>query len=570
MKKPFKASRFLFAFFKAHKGLTIALFIAALGASLSGLLPPFLLRYIIDNEITPDLADPSRLVVSHVVYLALLYYGSYLLVALFGIFENYMIDVFGQKLIHELRYEMMEKSHRLKLAYFTHHGTGEMSSRVTDDVYAIELLFAEGLVSLVVSLVKIIGIWVSIFILDYILGLSLFVIVPLIALITHFFRKSMLKAQIENREVLNSESNHLAESLDNFQLLKILGKESYREKSFLGLLKKGYHSQDKTAFFDSVYSPSIDFLKSLVIAFLAFLAAYSYSGKGVTLLISIGTFTAAMNLLSSIFSPIQDLGMELQSMQEGISGIVRVEAFLNEEEVSEKDPKATAEAVFETKAPHLLNFDHLSFHYEDGDELLFDQTSLTIEDQEKVCLIGRTGAGKTTLFRLILGLLEPTGGAILLNGHDVKSIPESEKRAIFGYVEQGFRSVPGSLRNQISLGDTSLSDETIHQALKDSLLESYIEEHLPQGLDTPFNSDDFSRGQLQLLGLARAIASNPKILLLDEISANLDSKTEKDVIDALTRASKSRTVISISHRLSDQLGFEKVYEIGQGQAVEKR
>ena len=257
-------------------------------------------------------------------------------------------------------------------------------------------------------------------------------------------------------------------------------------------------------------------------------------------------------------------------MQEGISGIVRVEAFLNEEEVSEKDPKATAEAVFETKAPHLLNFDHLSFHYEDGDELLFDQTSLTIEDQEKVCLIGRTGAGKTTLFRLILGLLEPTGGAILLNGHDVKSIPESEKRAIFGYVEQGFRSVPGSLRNQISLGDTSLSDETIHQALKDSLLESYIEEHLPQGLDTPFNSDDFSRGQLQLLGLARAIASNPKILLLDEISANLDSKTEKDVIDALTRASKSRTVISISHRLSDQLGFEKVYEIGQGQAVEKR
>ncbi len=570
MKKPFKASHFLFAFFKDHLGLTIALVIAALGASLSGLLPPFILRYIIDNEITPDLADPSRVVISRIVLWAFLYYGSYLLVALFGIFENFMIDVYGQKLIHELRYEMMEKSHRLKLAYFTHHGSGEMASRLTDDVYAIELLFAEGLVSLVVSLVKIIGIWVSIFVLDYILGLSLFLIIPIIALITHFFRKSMLKAQIENREVLNEESNHLSESIDNFQLLKILAKESYRENDFLQLLKKGYHSQDKTSFFDSVYSPTIDFLKSLVIAFLAFLAAYSYSGNGFGLLISIGTFAAAMNLLSSIFSPIQDLGMELQSMQEGVSGIVRVEDFLNEDEVSAKNPDDTAEKIFATPAPHLLNFDHLSFHYDDGNELIFEDTSLTIDEQEKVCLIGRTGAGKTTLFRLILGLLEPTSGSITLQGYDVKAIPDGEKRAIFGYVEQGFKSVPGTLRNQITLGEASLSDERVHQALQDALLEDYIKSHLPQGLDTPFNPDDFSRGQLQLLALARAIVKNPKILLLDEISANLDSKTEKDVIDALTNASKTRTVISISHRLSDQLGFEKIYEISKGQAREKR
>lgn len=568
--KSFKALRFLGSFLAKHWVLALLLAIAVLGASLSGLLPPFALRYIIDNEITPDLADPTSMQTAHLVGLAFLYYGAYLLVGFFTMYENYMIDVFGQKLIHELRYQMILKSHRLKIAYFTHHGSGEMSSRVTDDVYAIELLFADGLVSLIVSLVKIIGIWASIFALDYLLGLSLLVIIPLIGVITRLFQKAMLKAQIANREVLNEESNHLAESNDNFRLLKNLGKESYREKDFVSLLKKGYRSQDKTSFFDSVYSPTIDFLKSLLIAFLAFLVAYSYTSQNLSLSITIGSFAAAMNLISSIFSPIQNIGEELQSMQEGISGIVRVESFMNEEEIGEKDGNVTAAGLFEKPKTELLKFDHLSFHYEDGEEMIFEDLSLCLAEKEKVCLIGRTGAGKTTLFRLILGLLEPTGGAILLQGEDVKKIPDGEKRHIYGYVEQGFKAVPGTLKDQVTLGDASLSDEDVKMALKNAFLESYIESHLPKGYETPFNPDDFSRGQLQLLGLARAIVANPKILLLDEISANLDSKTEKEVIDALTLASKDRTVISISHRLSDQLGFDSVLEIGHGQAVRKR
>jgi ATP-binding cassette subfamily B protein len=570
MKQEFKASRFLFAFLKEHWALSLLLLFAILGASLSGLLPPFALRYIIDSEITPSLTNPESANAGRIALLGLLYYGAFLLVGLFGIFESYMIDVFGQKLIHELRYKMMEKSHRLKVAYFTHHGSGEMASRLTDDVYAIELLFSDGLVSLIVSLVKIIGIIVSIFVLNYYLGFSLFLIIPLIALITHFFRKSMLKAQIANREVLNEESNHLSESIDNFRLLKNLGKEKQREEAFVHILKKGYQSQDKTAIFDSIYSPIIEVLKSLVIGFLAFLAAYSYTSTNVTLGISIGTFAAAMNLLSSLFSPIQDLGMELQSMQEGVSGIVRVENFLNEDEIVSQDESYKAEAILKDEKSSLLSFEHLSFHYEDGEEAIFDDCSLTIASEERVCLIGRTGAGKTTLFRLILGLLSPTGGRITLNGYDVSKIPDHEKRAIYGYVEQGFKPVKGTLKDQITLGDGSVSLDQVKQALKDSLLLDYIETHLPQAYDAPFNSEDFSRGQLQLLGLARAIVHNPKVLLLDEISANLDSKTEKDLIDALTLASQKRTVISISHRLSDQLGFEHVYEIGKGQALKKR
>jgi len=569
MKKPFKATSFLWAFLRKHWGLGWLLFVAILGASLSGLLPPFALRYIIDVEIVPDLANPALWEVKRVIGLALLFYASYLLVGLFSLFEAYMIDVFGQKLIHELRYAMMEKKERLKLSYFTRHGSGEMSSRVIDDVYAIELLFADGLASLMVSLVKIIGIWVSIFILDYWLGIALFILVPVIGLITRAFQKAMLKAQIANREVLNEESNHLAETSSNFRLLKDLGKEDYREHAFLGLLKKGYKSQDKTSFFDSVYSPTIDFLKAVLIAFLAILVASSYSSQAFALSVSIGSFAAALDLISSIFSPIQAIGEELQSMQEGLSGIVRVEDYLNEEEIGEKNPTLTAGNLFAPSPTPLLSFEHLSFHYDDGTEMIFTDLSLTIGEKEKVCLIGRTGAGKTTLFRLISGLLEPTSGAILLHGHDVKKIPDLAKRRIYGYVEQGFHPVPGSLRDQVSLGDKSITDSELDQAFKDAFLADYVASHLPQGYDTPFRSEDFSRGQLQLLSLARAIVADPEILLLDEISANLDSKTEKEVIDALSKASEGRTVISISHRLSDQLGFQRIIAIGGRTAHEQ-
>jgi ATP-binding cassette subfamily B multidrug efflux pump len=570
-KRPFKTSRFISSFARHHWGLSLLLILAILGTSLSGLLPAFALRYIIDQEIQPALNAGTLPETGRLIGLSLLFYGCYFLEGLFTIFENFMIDVYGEKLIHELRYLMLEKSARLRLSYFSKHGSGEMSSRLTDDVYAIELLFSEGLVSLLVSLAKIIGIWVSIFVFNWVLGLLLFAVVPLIALITHLFRKGMLKAQIANRKVLNEESNHFAETIDNLRLLKDLGKEPYRESNFKGLLGRAYQSQNKTALFDSFYSPTIDFIKAIVIALLTLVVAYSYNNSTLVLGLSIGTFAASIDLISSIFAPIQAIGEELQSMQEGVSGIYRVESFLNEEEISPKDSALTAGKVLTPKAgTPLLRFEDLSFHYDDGTELIFDHLSFDLPAKQQVCVIGRTGAGKTTLFRLTLGLLEPTGGALLLNGNPVQAIPDTEKRQIFGYVEQGFKPVPGTLRDQVTLGDPTISEEAVKAALSESFLFDYVKVHLPNGLDTPFHSDDFSRGQLQLLGLARAIVTDPSILLLDEISANLDSATEQQVIQAITRARQSRTVLSISHRLSDQLGFNKIIEVENGHAIAKQ
>lgn len=569
MNKTFKATNFLKSFAKGHPFLSLALLFVALGSALAGLLPPFLLKGIIDNEITPDLTSGIAPEWSRLLSLSFAYYGAYLLEGVFTLLENGLIDLYGEKLIHELRNAMMAKAHRLPMGYFTRHGSGEMSSRIIDDVTSIEVLFADGLVSLLVSIIKIIGILVSVFILNWLLGLLLLAVIPLVGVLTHLFRKGMLKAETENRKVLNAMSNHYSESIDNFRLLKDLHEENYREESFLTLLKRAYKSKDKVAFYDSVYSPTIDFLKSLVIALLTYLVISSTTTGGSGLvLISIGTYAASINLISSVFSPIQAIGEEIDSMQEGISGIERVEAFMNEKELEPKDPSLNAEKVLQAQAGvPLLEFKDLSFHYDDGDTLIYDHFSLAIQAKEKVCLIGRTGAGKSTLFRLILGLLEPTSGEVLLNGHSVKRIPDHEKRRIYGEVDQLFAAIPGSLRDQISLGDPAISDEMIYGALEQAFLKDYVLSHFKDGLDTPFELKDFSRGQLQLLSLARAIVMNPPILLLDEISANLDSETEKEVIEALTKASASRSVLSISHRYSDVLSFTKVLEVENGKIV---
>ena len=562
MNKSFKVSPFVFSFIKKHIGLTIFLLISVLGAALSGLLPPFMLRFLIDDFITVYVASKS-VEVNQLILVSLLYFLSYFSVGLFTVLEDYLISLFGQKMIHELRYEMIAKSHRLKASYFTRHGTGEMSSQVMDDVYAIETLFASGLFSILVSLIKIIGILVSIFTFSWMLGLILLAMVPLIYLVTHAFRKAMLKAHLKNRKYINAQSNSLSESIQNINTIQNLDKESYREDDYVSWLEKSYHVRNKTAIFDAIYSPIIEMMKTSLIALLTLLVYYgtNQSQDRLMLGLSIGTYAASLTLISNLFSPIQNIGQELETMQEGLSGLKRVQAFMNEPEIQDKNKSYTAALLFAKPQEDYLSIQDLTFRYEDGDKDIFSHTSFVIHEKEKVTLVGRTGVGKTTLFKLVLGIETPTAGKILLNNYDVSLIPDQEKRKIFGYVEQGFQSIYGTVQDQITLYDESYSLKDVRKVMKEVGLDDYVMSHIKDNYQASFQESDFSRGQLQLLSLARALLSDPKILLLDEISANLDSKTEHDLIAALSRESNQKTVLSISHRLSDQLGFDKTIEI---------
>lgn len=561
-KRTFK--NLLLPFIKKHPIWTLLLAFAVLAVSLSSLLPPFVLQHILDDYLSPALNgqsyDSNRL-----IWMTMFYFGSYLLIGILTLAENFLVDTIGQKIIRQLRHEMIEKSHRLSSSYFRHNGTGVMTSRVMDDVSSIETLFSDGLVSLLVSLFKIIGILISVFVFSYVLGFIVLAIIPLVYFITNAFRKRMLKNQLRSRKLKNDETNNLSESIDNMRTLENLEKKEYRENNFVSLQKEDIQVSHRSAIYDSLFSPIVMMLRAVVIGVVTLLVAFSLSSEMTFAGLSVGTFAAAIALISNIFAPIQELGQELQVMQEGVSGITRVLDYMNQPEDVEANKELKAEDIFLQKEGYpFIEAKNLSFHYEDGEEKIFDNVSFVINEKDKVSVVGRTGAGKTTLFRLLLSILYPTEGEILFCGQDVKYIPNKEKRKIFGYVEQGFKGIPGTIEEQITLKDKSISLEEVRQAMKQVRLDDYVMEKIKDNYQATFKEDNFSRGQLQLLNLARALVTNPPVLLLDEISANLDSETEKEIIEAISLASSQRTVISISHRLSDQLGFTKTLRVVDG------
>lgn len=554
MNQPYKISSFLLPFLKKHIVIVVLLIMIVICSVISTLLPSYALKFLIDSIVN------SQGTSNNIILNSCLFFGSYFLVALFTMLQNYMIDIYGQKLIHELRYQMIEKSHRMTYAYFTHHGTGEMTSRIIDDVQAVETLFASGLISFVVSFFKIIGILISVFVFSWPLGLILMAVIPVIYFLTKFFRKRMLNYQMKNRKQLNALTNDISETSQNMQVIQLLGKEQYQEEKYQQILKALNQTKQKTALFDSIYSPIVDSIKAIFIGSVTLLVSYaSETTSVISLGITVGTFAAALDLISNIFVPIINLGQEMETMQEGISGLKRVEVFMSEKEITSKDNSILAKEVL--KKEELIRVENLSFHYDDSEEDVIKDVSFSLKKKDKVTLIGRTGAGKTTLFRLLTGILEPTTGDIFIGDYKANRIPEQQKKYLFGYVEQGFSAIPGTVLDQITLHDKSISIEQVEKVMDRVFLNDYVLTEVKGGYQAEFRMDLFSRGQLQLLSLARALVFDPEILLLDEISANLDAKTEGEIIAILSDPTMDKTIISISHRLSDQLNFNKILEV---------
>ena len=563
MKSEFTSFNFFLKCVKKHPVYFIILFISMIGVSLSSLVPSLILKRIVDDFLKQSLID-NNLDIKNLVLWTILYFLSYFLIYGFTILENLFVDSLGQKMIHLLRYDMVEKSHHLKSDYFRHNGTGVMVSRIIDDVYSIENLFTDGIVSLIVSLLKILSILVSIFIFSWLLGIIVLVCIPIIFITTKFFRDSLLKHQLKQRKIINKETNNLSESIDNNVTLNNLSKKDYREKEFNNQLLEERKERKKTAYYDSIFSPIIMSIRALVIALVTIIVALSIKDNSAIAGLTAGTFVASISLISNIFSPIQELGQEIQTMQEGVSGIKRVKDYMNLEEDETKDYSIKAENVLSNMQEVIIEFKDLSFRYSDGTELIYDKANGKINLYDKISIIGRTGAGKTTLFYLLLSILTPANGCITINGYDALKIPNSEKRKIFGYVEQGFEEIDGTILDQITLKDNNIPLEKVREAMKTVFLDDVVMSKIKDGYNAKFKKEDFSRGQLQLLSLARALVFDPPILLLDEISANLDSETEKNLIEALEKVGKKKTMISISHRLSDQLGFNKIIRVENG------
>ena len=526
-----------------YAGLSLGIVLAVAGAIVTALLPPWILGSIVDT-ITAGNVVPVALVI--------LYFAFTVLTGLTESIREGLLTVFGQKITHALRSSMMEKYTNLTAGELTKQEPGTIVSRFVGDVDTVENLFTSGIISMFADACKIISILVVIWLKNRGLAIVLLILLPFLYWFTRTVQKNMLKAQIENRRAVGRASGHVPETLHNIRTIHTLGKERYMEERYDEYIAESYRAVDRTNFYDAIYSPVILILNAIVVAVVMLFSA-SGNAKVLTLFgMSAGTAVAVINYISQIFTPVESLGMEIQTIQSAIAGVHRINEFYALEELPERVRNLETPVVTEEETP-FVELQNVTFAYEDDSRKILHHLSFKVYPGEQVTLSGRTGAGKSTVFKLLLGLYQPGEGKVLIQGRDAFQIPENEKRSLYGYVEQTFHRVPGTVKEQITLYDDSFTMEEVREAARIAGLDATIEQ-LEKGYDTLCTSEIFSQGQWQLLSIARAAVAKPKLLLLDEITANLDAQTEEEVLQALKRASEGRTVISISHRVNAETG----------------
>ena len=522
-----------------HRFLTAGTLLCVAASVASSLLPPLLLARVIDR-----LTGGVSLTVAAV----LLYFGSLTLEGALSSAQGTLLVLFGQKMTHALRSEMSQKLNRLPADTLVSQNPGEVAARFSGDVDTVEALFTSGIISMVADACRILSILAVIAVKNTGLALVLLVVLPLFAVFTRHVQRKMLAAQLENRRAVAAVSGQVPETLRNIRTIRALGMEDYMERRYDRRIGESYAAVEKTNFYDAIYSPVVFLLNAAVVGIVMLLSA---SGKAEVLALfgmSVGTAVAVINYISRIFSPIESLGMEIQTIQSAMAGVKRIDAFLDEAERTlppERKNAARGDVVLS----------HVTFGY--GEKPVLRDFSMTVKEDEQVTLAGRTGAGKSTVFRLLLGLYKPEAGTITIGGVNVSDITDRERRACIGCVEQHFSRVPGTVLDQIMLGDPRITEEMARSAAKLAGIDETILS-LSDGYDTVCTEGMLSQGEWQLLSIARAAAADPAVLLLDEITANLDAETEARVLDALRRASEGRTVLSVSHRIYENLGGRTV------------
>ena len=519
----------------SHRLLTVGTVLCVAASVAASLLPPLLLARVIDR-LTAGL-PLSFLAV-------LLYFGSLALEGVLTSAQESLLVLFGQRMTHALRSEMSRKLSRLPAGTLAEQNPGEVAARFSGDVDTVEALFTSGIISMAADACRIVSIMGVIAVKNTGLALILLLVLPLFAVFTRCVQKRMLAAQLDNRRAVAAVSGQVPETLHNIRTIRALGLEDYMERRYDRCIGDSYAAMERTNFYDAVYSPVVLLLNAAVVGIVMLLSA-SGNAQLLTLFgMSVGTSVAVINYISRIFAPIESLGMEIQTIQSAMAGVRRIDAFLDQ-------PERTIPPARREAARGDVEFAHVTFGY--GERHVLKDFSMTVKQGEQVTLVGRTGAGKSTVFKLLLGLYQPEAGMVTIGGVKVGNITDRERRTCIGCVEQHFSRVPGTVLEQITLGDPQITGEMARAAAALAGIDAAIRA-LPEGYDTVCTEGIFSQGEWQLLSIARAAAADPAVLLLDEITANLDAETEARVLEALRRASAGRTVLSVSHRVYEDLG----------------
>ncbi|MGN0054851.1 MAG: ABC transporter ATP-binding protein [Atopobiaceae bacterium] len=569
-----------------HVWLTVLLVLAVVATVVTALLPPLVLAQVVDlvaGATSPasamGAAATSGDVTSQVLQLALAYLGLVMLEGVAGAAQESAIAVFGQKVTHALRSAMARKLDVLPTGYFVRNSAGATTSRLVNDVDAVESLFASGVVGMVADVCQVVGIVAIVWWHSLGLGIILLLALPAMFFFTRHVQRATLAAQTDNRVAVAQANEQIPETLRTMRTIRQLGRKGFMARRYAQAVDKAFDAQERSNFYDSVYSPVVITTSAVVIGVALSLAAAQVSSPVDLFGVSVGGAVAVISYVQKVFTPLSDIGMEIQSIQEAAAGVRRIDELLEEPEeggargcelecheaqkyMREKDVRERGDSSQNPAPRDPVVMEHVTFGYRPDEPVLSD-FSLRVRPGERVTLVGRTGAGKSTVLKLLLGLYQPDEGSVWVLGRRAGGIAADLRRRSYGYVQQDFRAVPGSVADQVSLGDPQVSAAKVADALEQVGLGEVVSQ-LPQGAQTPYEQASFSQGQQQLLNIARAIVCDPGLLLLDEVSANLDSATQRQVMGALMKASKGRTVVSVSHRLFEQQGGRLV-RVGAGQ-----
>ena len=543
---------YITAYIKPYLGILLLATIALAGNLVLLLLRPYLTKQVIDlgfatNDITV------------IEYYAVIYGLTIIGSVLFIFVENYFLKSFGQKIIYNIRAIIFQKILHKSHDEFYKLPIGNWVTRITNDVESLRTLYTDVLLNLASSGLMIIGILAFMYAINVPLAIIMTILLPIMGVIIWVFQKFSRKAFRQVRRSVAASNASIKELLNYIVIVKSYGGEKDIEERYntvnKGFLEAGLF--EVTTF--SIFRPLVDglFFVALIVIFTTTNVIDSVADAG--------TVFAFIQYMDRFFQPLKEIADKYNSLQSALAGAERLVPLLEE-----KDRQIANEVPSEFKYIESIDFEHVWFSYDNNDVYALEDFTLSIKAGEFVGIVGPSGSGKSTLLSLLMGLYKPTKGAIYINGIDIAKYDSSVLRHLMGYVFQQAYLFKGSIKDNLTLFDTSISYDDMVDAAKQVNLDSMIEQ-LPEGYHTTvgYLGSLLSDGQKQLLAFGRTLIRKTPILLLDEATANIDSHTEKQIQASIENIRGSKTIVSIAHRLSTVQDANKIVYMEYGKIIEK-
>ena len=480
--------------------------------------------------------------------------------------QGYLVQEVGQRMTASIRADLFEHVTSLAVRFFDRTPVGALITRLTSDVEALGDVFSTGAIGIVSDIFSLLTLTVAMFLLQWQPALMLTVMLLPVTLIIVYFQREYRLANSKARDELSRLNSMLQENVTGIDVVQLFRRERYNSEMFRSTNQRYITEIDKTIFHDSAISAMLEWISLAAIAGILFLGSRLLLDGP----LSLGQLASFIIFAQKLFEPLRQLAEKFTSIQSGFTAVERISDLLSEPiEIKDRTENiATLERqAGDHSARGSIRFDKVSFGYK-ADELVLKELDFEIKPGEKIALVGPTGAGKSSIIRLLCRLYEPTKGRILIDGIDIRDLPQAELRQHLGVILQDGFLFAGDVKGNIALGE-SYSDLEIQEAAEKTNVSNFIES-LPQGYNTQLRQrgSNLSGGQKQLLAFARVAVRDPGILVLDEATSNLDVGTEADIQEALDVLLEERTAIIIAHRLSTIRNVDRILVLKQGQLIE--